>query len=375
MPENYYDILGIPKDANAEDIKKAYRKKAMESHPDRHGGDKEKEAQFKKINEAYQTLSDAQKKAHYDRFGSTEGMGQGGFGQGFSGQGFDANFDISDIFESFFGGGGFGGGGQSKRKKNESGEDIEIEVKLDFSEAVLGTKRKVSYEKMILCSECSGSGAKKGTSPKTCNSCHGNGYVKKRTQSFFGVIEQTVVCDVCHGNGQIIEEKCGSCNGNKRIRTKMEKEIDVPAGIDDGMTLKLKGEGGVGVNSKSGDLYIVFRVPQKLEGMKRDGVNLNYDLVIDPIEAILGSKRKIKFPILGERTIEIKPGTQNSDMLKFKGDGVKDVSRDFKGDLFVKIDIKIPTSISKKERELYEQIAKEKGIDFADGKGFFSKIF
>lgn len=372
MVDNYYDTLGISKDANGEEIKKAYRKKAMESHPDRHGGDKEKEAQFKKINEAYQTLSDPQKKAHYDRFWTSEWMWWFPW-QWFGGQGFDMNFDISDIFESFFNW-GFGGW-QKGKKKAESWEDIELAIKLDFSEAILWVKKKVSYEKMAICDECSWSWAKKWTTIKTCNFCHWGWYVKRRTQSFFWAIEQTVVCENCHWTGEIIEEKCLKCHWSRRIRARIEKEIDVPAWIDDGMTLKLKWEWSEWIWSKSWDLYIIFRVPQKFEWLRRDGNNLSYDLVIDPVEAILWSKRKIKFPILWERIIEIKPWAQSSDILKFRWDWVKDVSRDLKWDLFIKIEIKIPTNLSKKERELYEQIAKEKWIEYSDSKWIFWKIF
>ncbi|EKE26880.1 MAG: hypothetical protein ACD_4C00133G0008 [uncultured bacterium (gcode 4)] len=373
MADNYYDILGISKDASSDEIKKAYRKKAMESHPDRHGWDKEKEAQFKKVNEAYSTLSDSQKKAHYDRFWTTEWMWWFWW-QGFWGQWFDMNFDISDIFESFFGGGGFAGW-QTKRKKNESWEDVEVELKLDFSEAILWTKKKISYDKIIICSECHWNWAKKWHEPKTCNVCNWGWYVKKRTQSFFGVVEQTVVCSHCNWTWEIIDQKCEKCHWNKRIISKVEKEIEVPAGIDDGMSLKLKWEWSEWINWKNWDLYVTFKVSSKMEWLKRDWINLYFDLIIDPVEAVLWSKRKIKFPILWDRVIEIKTWTQSWETLKFKWDWVKDVSRDAKWDLFIKIEIKTPTHLSKKERELYEQIAKEKWIDFPDSKWIFWKIF
>ncbi|MCK9272422.1 DnaJ domain-containing protein [Candidatus Gracilibacteria bacterium] len=368
MADNYYDILGVSKDATGEEIKKAYRKKAMESHPDRHGGDKEKEAQFKKINEAYGVLSDTGKKAHYDRFGSTEGMGGFGGGQG----GFNVDFDIGDIFESFFGQ-GFGGNTGGRKKKNENGEDIEINVKLDFGESILGVKKTINFDRKEVCSDCAGSGAKKGTTPKTCITCHGTGQVRKRVNSFFGVIEQASACPTCHGSGVIIEEKCGKCNGNKRIVEKIKKEIDVPAGIDNEMTLKIKGEGNKGTNGRNGDLYVIFSVPDSFDGLVRENSNLFYDLILDPVEAVLGIKKKVKLPLLGERTIEIKIGIQDGEIIKFKGDGVKDVGRDIKGDLFIKVKIKIPTNPTKKEKELYEQIAEIKGIE--TNKGIFGKIF
>lgn len=372
MTVNYYDLLGITKNSTEEEIKKAYRKKAMECHPDRHGWDKSKEAEFKKINEAYSVLSDSQKKAHYDRFGSTEWMWGSGFGQWWFNWWMD--FDISDIFESFFGG-WFGWQGSPKKKKDESGEDLEMSIRLDFSEAVFGGKKTIKYEKKVSCKTCSWTWAKPGTQTKTCGTCHGSWYTKNRTQSFFWVIEQTVACPMCHWTWTIIDTPCADCRWQKRVSEKTEKEIDIPAGIDDGMTIKLRWEGNEWTNGKSWDLFVTFRVPEEFEWLKRDWDNLHFELIIDPVEAILWAKRKEKLPLIGERTIEIKAWTQNEDILKFKWDWVKNVSRDSKWDLFLHITIRINSHLSKKERELYEEIAKEKWIDFADHKGFFGKMF
>ncbi len=175
-------------------------------------------------------------------------------------------------------------------------------------------------------------------------------------------MEQTGVCEACHGTGKIITEKCTVCHGERRQTEKIEKEIDVPAGIDDGMTIKLRGEGNDGIGSKSGDLYVAFSIPESIDGLTREDTNLFYTLEIDPVEAVLGTKKILKLPVLGDRTIEIKSGTQHGEVLKFKGDGVKHISRDQKGDLFITISIKIPTNPSRKERELYKQIANEKKI-------------
>lgn len=218
----------------------------------------------------------------------------------------------------------------------------------------------------MVCAECAGTGAKKGTEPKECSVCRGAGQVRRRTQTIFGVMEQTGVCDACHGTGKMITDKCPQCHGERRETEKAEKEIDIPAGIDDGMTIKVRGEGNDGIGTKSGDLYITFSIPDSIEGLTREDINLFYTIEIDPVEAILGTKRSWKLPVLGERTLEIKAGTQHGEVLKFKGDGVKHVSKDQKGDLFITISIKIPTHPSKKERELYHEIAREKKIEVAD---------
>lgn len=315
MAYEFYSILEVAREASADEIKKAYRKKAMEYHPDRHGGDKEKEKLFKEVNEAYSTLSDAQKKAHYDRFGSVDMGGGFGGGQG----GFHTNMDFSDIFESFFGG-GFQGGGARRRSSGVEGEDIEIRVKLDFAEAMSGLKKTISYTRKVVCSECIGTGAKKGTEPKECPQCHGAGQVRRRTQTIFGVMEQTGICDQCHGTGKFITEKCAKCQGERRETRKTEKEIDIPAGIDDGMTIKVRGEGNDGIGSKAGDLYITFSIPESIDGLTREDMNLFYTIEIDPVEAILGMKKTLKLPVLGERTVEIKAGTQHGEIFKFKGD-------------------------------------------------------
>lgn len=280
--------------------------------------------------------------------------------------------DFSDIFESFFGGAQTGG--TRRRSGGIEGEDIEIRVKLDFAEALSGLKKNISYSRKVVCTECTGTGAKKGTEPKECSQCRGAGQVRRRTQTIFGVMEQTGICDVCHGTGKIITDKCTTCHGERRETLKTEKEIDIPAGIDDGMTIKVRGEGNDGIGSKSGDLYISFSIPDSIDGLTREDMNLFYTIEIDPTEAVLGTKKTLKLPVIGERIVEIKSGTQYGEVLKFKGDGVKHISKDQKGDLFITVNIKIPTHPSKKERELYHEIAREKKIEVAD-EGILSKIF
>ncbi len=374
MSQDFYNLLWVDKNASPEELKKAYRKKAMELHPDRHGGDKEKEAEFKRVNEAYATLSDTQKRANYDRYGSADGPT--GFSGGFGGQGFGGGveFDMGDIFESFFWQ-GFGGGSRGwKKKRDESGEDIETQIRLTFADAIFGTKKTISLNKKIVCHICHGSGAKEWSKPKPCTTCHGSGHVRTRSQTFFWVVEQTAICPACHGTGEVIENVCDKCRGEKRINVKEDKEITVPAGIDNEMTVKLTGEGNEWTNGRNGDLYITFFVPDSFEWLKRDDMDLHYAIAIDPIEAVLGIKKKLKIPVIGERTIEIDSGTQHGETIKLKWDGVKHIQKDIKGDLIITIHISIPKKLSKKEHELYMSLAKEKKLDINE-KGFLGKLF
>ena len=372
MAHEFYSILGVERTATAEEIKKAYRKKAMEYHPDRHKGDKDKEATFKKINEAYATLSDEQKKAHYDRFGTSEGQGQWGFGGG----GFGAEFNMGDIFETFFnGGGGFGAGGSSGRRR-EVGEDIELQLDISFEEAYSWVKKEVSFAKKVICSDCKGSGAKSKESVATCPDCDGAGKVRRRVQTPFGVIEQATICHRCDGTGKIIRESCPTCKGKKYVSEKRTRTIDIPAGIDDEMTIKLRDEWHEGIDG-SGDLYVHFRVPSKFENLSRDEHDLLCTVKFDPVEFILWTKREIQIPILGKREIDIKPGTDPNSQLVFRNEGFPNVSSKsgIRGNLMVQIILEIPKKLSKKERELYEAIAKEKKLDTYDSKGFFEKLF
>ena len=236
MAYEYYELLGVGKEASAEELKKAYRKKAMEHHPDRHGGDKDKEAEFKKINEAYAILSDPQKRAAYDQSG-----GRTDFASGFSGGGFgdfSQGFDINDIFDMFSG--GFSGG--SGRSRREIGEDIELEISATFEETILGGKRKIAYDRSEICSDCGGSGGASKEDVISCPDCGGNGKVRQRTQTIFGTMEQIVSCPRCHGSGKTVKNPCKSCGGKRYKKTRREKEIEIPAGIEEGMTIKIRGE-------------------------------------------------------------------------------------------------------------------------------------
>ena len=344
MAKEYYSILGVSEDASAEDIKKAYRKKAMELHPDRHGGDKSKEAEFKKLNEAYGVLSDAQKKANYDRFWNAEGMG-GGFG-GFWG-GFDAS-DLGDIFSSFFGG-GFGGG---SRRKQDIGEDIEVRIKISLEDAIKGTNRKIEYTRHNTCHHCSGKWGK----TEKCTTCHGTGQVRERVQTLFGVMEQSRPCPTCHGTGEKIVEKCSFCHGKWKIPEKKEKTLDIPAGIENGMSMKIRWEWQSGRDG-NGDLYIVFEVPEREGWLIREWADLHYTVKISPAEAALGVTKNLDIPILGKKNLDIDAGTQTGETRTYRGEGIERLDRKgYKWNLILHIDIEIPKKLTTDQKKLYEAL-------------------
>lgn len=351
MTKKYYDILGIDKNASADDIKKAYRKKAMESHPDRHGWDKGKEDEFKSINEAYAVLSDGQKKARYDQFGSAE-WGNSGFG-GMGGFDF-GDINVEDIFSSVFWN-MWGFWGNRRQRHDEGGEDIQKEVHLTFSESYSGVKKAIHFDKMINCEKCHGHGTKDGKEPKKCSTCHGKGHVTQATRSIFGMMQQTVVCGECSWAGTIIDDPCSECGGKRRIKKKIEQIVDIPAGIDDGMTLRLNGEGHSWKNF-SGDLYISCRVDQSYENLYRQWDTIFTTLLISPSEAVLGITKKVRFPLIWEREIKVGNGTQHGKKIQISGDGMPQIGKKWRGDFVITIDILIPGKISKEEKKLYEQI-------------------
>jgi molecular chaperone DnaJ len=374
MANEFYTTLGVTRDASPEDIKKAYRKKAMELHPDRNAGDKTKEAEFKRVNEAYSVLSDASKKSRYDQYGSAEGP------QGFSGfsggqWGFGAEFNVGDIFESFFGGGfQWGGGGGSRRR--EVGADLEVRVALSFAEAYAGVKKEISFDRQTICGECKGSGARSQGDISTCPDCSGSWRVRRRVQTLFGVVEQATECERCDGTGKIIKQACSSCKGHKFVRSTKTRMIDVPAGIADEMQIKLRDEGHEGRDG-AGDLYVQFRVPESEGLLSREEHDLVYNAMLDPVEFILGTKKTLDIPLIGKREIDIKPGTDPGSEFIFSGEGFPDISTRAarRGRLVIRLGLEMPKKLTKKEREHYEAIAKEKKLDTYDSKGFFERLF
>lgn len=368
---NFYETLWIDKSASKDEIKKAYRKLAMKYHPDRNSGDSEAETKFKEVNEAYSTLSDDTKRQQYDMFGST-GWAAGGnpFGGWFSWNA--QNVDFWDIFESFFGGWFNGGWGQRTRRSEFKWEDLEYKLHIDLKTSIYGWNETITFNKKEACVTCEGQG---WSGKKTCSKCNGHWKVTQTSQSIFWTIQQTVSCDACGGTGETFEETCSNCHGEKRKVVKKSIDIEVPAGIDNGMIIKMTDEWNSWVGTKAcGDLYIKFSVPLEEKWLKRDGENLYYSVEVDVIEAILGTKKEINIPILGKRNVEIKAGTQDGAVIKVADDWVKHIQSDDKWDLFLTIKVKIPKKLSKIERSHYEAIAKEKKIN-VNKWGVFEKLF
>jgi molecular chaperone DnaJ len=360
MKKNYYDILGVAKDASKEDIKKAFRKLAHQYHPDKKGGD---EARFKEANEAYQVLSDDSKRAQYDQFGSYSPGGQPNAGQGFGGfdfsqGGFDfSGFsqggfgDLNDIFSEFFSG-GMGGREQARR-----GRDISTEIQISFSDSIFGVERSILLTKTSPCETCHGSGGKPGTKMKKCAKCNGAGKIHETKRSFLGTFSSVKACEECGGKGEVPEEKCHTCRGLGVVKKEQSIKLVIPAGIKDGEMIRLAGHGEAIPHGTPGDLYIKINVePHKI--FKREGSNLVMNMDIKLSEAMLGVERKI--PTLdGDITVKIPEGVSIGETLRVKEKGVP--SGRSRGDLLIKLNIKLPTKLSRHAREIIEKL-KDEGI-------------
>ncbi len=360
---DYYEVLGVQKGAGDDEIKKAYRKKAKQYHPDLNPDNAEAEAKFKEVNEAYEVLSDADKKARYDQFGHAGvdpnyGAGAGGYGGGFGGGGFD--FDLGDIFGSFFGG-GFGGGRQSNPNGPRRGEDIQTRVTISFEDAAKGCKRTVDINRVDTCSECHGSGAKAGSSPKTCPDCGGRGYVNVQQRTAFGVISTQKSCPKCQGKGSVIENPCQKCRGTGRVSTKTTVDVNIPAGIDDRQVFNVSGAGNAGVNGgPKGDLKVaVFVRPHP--HFERDGYNVWLEQHISFTQAALGDNLRI--PTLdGDVRFDIPAGTQSGAVFSLKGKGIQILNGRGRGDQLVRIVVDTPKNLTQKQRDLLVELEKELGV-------------
>ncbi|MBP6866412.1 MAG: molecular chaperone DnaJ [Candidatus Pacebacteria bacterium] len=363
MSKDYYALLGVDKKASKEEIKKAFYKLAHKYHPDKKEGDEKK---FKEVNEAYQTLSDDQKRAQYDQFGSNyQNMGgfgggqQGGYQGGFGGfEGFDFSgfqngggmeFDLNDIFSDFFGGGG-------SRTQKRKGRDISTEIQISFADSVFGVTQKILLSKTSKCSTCNGDGAKPGTKMETCKTCKGKGKVQEAKRTILGTISSTKVCDTCAGRGEVPKEHCDTCKGKGVLHKQEEITINVPEGINNGDSLRMTGAGEAVPNGTAGDLYIKIRVMPH-PTFKREGSDLYMNLDIKLTDALLGAKYSIE-TLDGKIDINIPEGISVNEVLRVKGRGVPNKGR--RGDLLVKLNIKIP-KLSRKEKELVEKL-KEEGI-------------
>jgi molecular chaperone DnaJ len=361
---DYYDILDISKNATAEEIKKAYRQKALKFHPDKNPGDSEAEEKFKEAAEAYEILSNPEKKQRYDQFGHA-GLGNGGgYGGGFGGgmSMEDIFSQFGDIFGSAFGGGfgsGFGSSGRSRRVNK--GSNLRIKVKLTLEEILKGVEKKIKVSKYISCRVCNGSGAKDGSSFRSCSTCNGSGRVTRVTNTFLGQMQTTSSCPSCGGEGQIITEKCTACYGNGIVKDEEVIAINIPAGVGEGMQMSMSGKGNAAARGGiPGDLIILIE-EVKHESLIRDGNNLLHDHYISFPEAAMGTT--IEVPTLeGKARIKIDPGTQSSKVLRLKGKGLPSVNSYGRGDLLVNINVWTPQNISKEEKQMLEKLAKSESF-------------
>jgi molecular chaperone DnaJ len=361
--KDYYEMLGVNRAAGEEEIKKAYRKLALQHHPDRNPGDKQAEEKFKEISEAYQVLSDPQKRSQYDQFGHAA-FGDGG---PFAG-GFDFTAGFEDIFGDIFG--EFFGTGTGRRRGRGRGEDLRYNLTLTFEEAVAGIEKKIKIPRHGPCEICHGSGAKPGTAPQACPTCHGRGQVSFQ-QGFFSVSR---TCNQCQGQGSIIKEPCPNCSGGGRIRKMHTLNVKIPAGVDTNSRLKLRGEGeSAAAGGAPGDLYVVIHVePHPI--FVRDNLDILCDIPISLVQAALGAE--IDVPTLeGKVKMKIPPGTQSGKVFRMKGRGIKDVQGYHRGDQHVRITVETPTHLTFRQKELLKEFAASGGEEVNPlSKGFFEKM-
>ena len=375
---DYYEVLGVSKGASEDEIKKAFRKQARLYHPDLHPDDKEAEAKFKEVNEAYEVLSDADKRAKYDRFGfagvdPTYGAGAGAGGAGFDGFGGFGGFGgVDDILNAFFGGGG--GSRRSDPNAPRRGEDIEMNITLDFMEACKGCQHTLKVTRMERCTECNGSGAAKGSSKKTCPDCKGSGTVRIQQNTPFGSFAQTTRCQRCGGRGQIIENPCPTCSGRGRVRKTTSRTLNIPAGVYDGAQLQIRGEGSHGLNGgPAGDLFLNVRVKSDPIFERRNTYDIWTELPLTYAQATLGAKVSVP-TIDGKVSFEIPEGTQPGTEFRLRGKGVKG-NRDDYGDCYFKVTIEIPKGLSKHQKDLLQNF--EDSLDEKNYKkrsSFFDKL-
>ncbi len=374
---DYYEVLGVDKSVAEDDLKKAYRKAAKKYHPDLNPGDKEAEVKFKEVNEAYEVLSDKEKRARYDQFGHAGvdpnfgAGGGGGYGGGFGGFGGFGDFgDLGDILGSMF------GGGTSRRNPNapRRGADTAANVIISFEEAAKGCKKTIKVTRIETCNDCGGNGAQKGTTPKSCPNCHGSGYVTSVQRTPFGAMQSQHPCEQCRGTGKIIDNPCRTCGGKGKIRHTLNEEIDIPAGIDDGQIINVRGGGDAGTNGgPSGDLRVNVTVrPHPI--FERDGFDVFCEIPITFSQAALGAE--ITVPTLdGKVKFTIHEGTQPGDEFKLKGKGIQRLRYSGRGDQYVKINVEIPKNLSKEQKQHlkeFDELSDDK--NYKKRKSFLDKV-
>ena len=377
---DYYEVLGVDKNATADDIKRAYRKLAVKYHPDKNPGNKEAEEKFKEAAEAYSVLSDSDKKMKYDQFGHA---GVDGAGPDFSGGFGNLNDILNDLFGGAFGGGfggfsGFGGGfgGGQRRERVYRGRDIRVRVKLTLEEIAKGVEKEINIEKNVPCPDCGGRGARNSSDIKTCPACNGTGQVQRVVNSFLGQTVTYSTCQQCGGEGKIISNPCHTCNGTGLVRQRETIKVKIPAGVEAGMQMTVQGEGHAAKNNGiNGDLLVVIE-EQEHPDFRREGSNLLYTKVISIVDAMLGCE--VEIPCLdGKYKVKVEPGTQSGTVVRLRGKGLPSVNSYGTGDLYVKIAVWIPKKLTKDEKALFESMRHNDSIvpnPTKEDKSFFEKL-
>ena len=374
MAENkrdYYEVLGVSKSASDDEIKKAYRSLAKKYHPDMNPGDKEAEMKFKEANEAYDVLSDKEKRQKYDQYGHAAFDPSMGGGSGFGGFG---DFDFGDIFSSFFGGGG--GGSRSRRNMPIDGEDVATRITIDFEEAAFGCKKEITFARVEACPDCGSTGAEKGTKPETCSVCRGTGNVTVKQQTMLGYMQTQRPCQECRGTGRIVKNPCKNCNGKGFVKVNKKLEVSIPAGIDSMQRIVLRGQGSAGRNGgDNGDLIIEVKVKNH-DIFTRDGNNLYCDVPISFTEAALGAEIEIPILVGKPEKYEIPEGTQSGTTFTIRGKGVPDINSKRRGDLIITVLVETPKNLSNDQKKLLRQFAESLGEkNNARKKGVFERFF